>query len=528
MNRLEMLDRAVSRSNPWDMLIIGGGATGAGIAVDAASRGYQVLLVEQSDFARATSSRSTKLVHGGVRYLKQGHVGLVREALRERFYLRQNAPHLVHDCPFIVPCYRTWELPFYGLGMKMYDLLAGRHRFGSSRILSPEKTLSLLPTVRTAHLRGGVLYHDGQFDDSRLVINLLATAVEQGAAVLNYAAVTGFAKDGAGHVTGAAVQDSEGGTPFDVRARVVINATGAFCDRVRHLLHPDAEPLVSPSQGIHLVFKRSFLPGNTALLVPQTDEGRVLFVIPWHGHCLVGTTDTPIDEVSLEPEALAAEIDFVLRTAGRYLDRPPTKEDILSVFAGIRPLVRGKPGKKTAALPRDHKVHVDPSNLLTIVGGKWTTYRKMAEDCVNHALRLTRMQRRPCVTHTLNIHGWHHHAAQFGPLAMYGTDAAGIQKLMSQDDDLRAPLHADLPYTAAEVVWAARHEMARTVDDVLARRTRALFLNARAAVAAAPRVAELLARELGRNHDWQDKQVEQFDQLAKSYLPAIVARRSAS
>jgi len=520
MNRDDQRNRILGRSEPWDIAIIGGGATGVGAAVDAASRGYDVVLVEQSDFAKGTSSRSTKLEHGGVRYMKQGHISLVREALFERSLLLQNAPHLVGDRNFVIPCYRAWEMAFYGAGMKVYDFLAGGQGFGRSRILSRNNTLAHLPTIKVEGLNGGVLYHDGQFDDSRLLINLAATAVAQGAALLNYAAVTGFKQDGAGRITGIRLRDLETDAPFELRARLVINATGAFCDSVRRLLDPDCDALVAPSQGIHLVFDRSFLPRASALLVPQTDEGRVLFVIPWHGHCLIGTTDTAIDQVALEPSVLEQEIDFVLQTAGRYLQPAPQRCDIRSMFVGIRPLARGKPGKSTAALPRDHRIHIDPSGLLTIVGGKWTTYRKMAEDCIDHAAERARLPRRACVTRTLNIHGWHHHASRFGALAVYGSDAPAIIALMAADGVLAQRLHPDLPYTAAEVVWAARHEMARTVDDVLARRTRALFLNASAALEAAPRVAELLAHELGRDAAWQAEQIAGFAAVARHFLPA--------
>lgn len=502
------------------MVIIGGGATGVGAAIDAAARGYDVVLLEQSDFAKATSSRSTKLVHGGVRYLKQGHFSLVREALYERSLLRQNAPHLVHDRAFIIPCYRPWEVAFYGVGMKVYDVLAGRQGFGPSRILSKGTTLQHLPTLKKDGLRGGVLYHDGQFDDSRLLINMVATALEQGAAALNYAAVIGLRCANSGQVKAVTVRDLESGHEVEVSAKVVINATGVFCDQVRRMVHPECESLVAPSQGIHLVLPRSFLPRDSALLVPQTDEGRVLFVIPWHDHCLVGTTDTPIEKVSLEPTALEEEIAFVLRTASGYLERPPQRSDILSMFAGIRPLAKGRPGKSTAALPRDHRIHIDPSGLVTIVGGKWTTYRKMAEDCIDHAAERARLPRRRCVTRTLNIHGWHHHAAHFGPLASYGADAPALARLMALEPALAAPLHPELPYSGAEVIWAVRHEMARTLDDVLARRTRALFLNAAAALAMAPRVAELMGKELQRGSRWQAEQIAAFESLAKHFCVA--------
>jgi glycerol-3-phosphate dehydrogenase len=520
VNRAEMLGRATARRDPWDMVIIGGGAVGMGVAVDAASRGYEVLLLEQHDFGKGTSSRSTKLVHGGVRYLEQGAVSLVMEALKERGLLRQNAPHLVTDLAFVVPNYEWWEAPFYGIGLKVYDLLAGRYGFGRSEVLSKDQTLARLPNIRTEGLRGGVIYYDGQFDDARLLINLAATAVEQGALTLNYTPVIGFTRDATGFVDGILAQDVESGQEFRARARVVVNAAGPQSDLVRRLVHPNAEPLIAPSQGIHLVFDGSFLHGGTAIMVPHTTDGRVMFAIPWHGHTLVGTTDTPISDVPLEPRPQENEIEFILETAGRYLRRPITRADILSVFVGIRPLVRSAAGANTASLSRDHTLHIDPSGLLTVAGGKWTTYRHMAEDTVNHAATLAELPDKPCVTRTLNVHGFHRQAQNFGELSVYGSDALLIQDLIRAEPVLGAPLHPALSSCGAEVIWAARAEMARTVEDVLARRTRALFLNARAAMEMAPEVARLLTRELKRDAAWQAKQVEDFHALAEGYLTA--------
>jgi len=499
-------------------VVIGGGAVGMGVAVDAASRGYDTLLVEQHDFGKGTSSRSTKLVHGGVRYLEQGAISLVMEALKERGLLRQNAPHLVTDLAFVVPNYEWWEAPFYGIGLKVYDMLAGRYGFGGSQILSKEETLERLPTIRTEGLRGGVVYYDGQFDDARLLINLAATAVEQGAVAINYAPATALTRDTDGFVNGVVVRDLENGSEFTAAARVVINATGPLADQVRRLAHPDATPLIAPSQGIHLVFDGSFLKGGTAIMVPHTPDGRVMFAIPWHDHTLVGTTDTAISDVMLEPRPFDEEIEFILETAGQYLQRPITRADVLSVFVGIRPLVRSDTGGSTASLSRDHTIHIDPSGLLTIAGGKWTTYRHMAEDCVDHASTLARLQEKPCVTRNLNVHGFHRQAGNFGALSVYGSDALLIQDLIRVDPSLAAPLHPALPYCAAEVVWAARVEMARTVEDVLARRTRALFLNARAALDMAPETARLLAREFGRDAEWQTRQVDEFRAVAAGYI----------
>lgn len=524
MNRNELFERAVSRTEPWDMVIIGGGATGVGVAVDAASRGYDVLLLEQHDFGKGTSSRSTKLVHGGVRYLEQGNISLVMEALKERGLMRQNAPHLVHDLAFIVPSYTWWESPFYGLGLKVYNMLSGRYRFGPTALLSRDEILDKLPNIKTEGLKGGVIYYDGQFDDSRLLVNLAQTAVEQGATVLNYAEVTGLRRDESGFVDGVHAYDRETRRTFDVSARVVINATGAFCDRIRKMADPNAVRLIAPSQGIHLVFDRSFLPSDNAIMVPHTSDGRVMFAIPWHEHTVVGTTDVAIPDTPLEPRATDEEIDFILDTASRYLERPPKRSDILSIFAGIRPLVKSGDGKRTAALSRDHTIHIDQSGLLTIAGGKWTTYRNMAEDCVDQAATLAELDERPCVTKQLRIHGWidSKEAAQnqesVGPLSFYGADALGILELAKSNPTWSTRLHPDLPYIEAEVVWAARHEMARTVEDVLARRTRALFLNARAALQMAERVAILLAVELKRDEAWKNQQLIEFEEVAAGYL----------
>jgi glycerol-3-phosphate dehydrogenase len=513
-----MYRRLRAHAGPWDMIVVGGGATGVGVAIDAASRGYDVLLLEQNDFGKGTSSRSTKLVHGGVRYLEQGNLSLVMEALKERGLLLQNAPHLVRNLGFVVPNYDWWEAPFYGVGLKLYNLLAGKYGFGASRILSKEETLALLPTIRTEGLRGGVIYFDGQFDDSRLLINLVATAFEQGAVLLNYAEVTGVTKDADGFVDGVMARDAETGDPFQATGRVVINATGPFSDALRRKADSSVQPMIAPSQGIHLVFDRSFLAGDSAIMVPHTSDGRVMFAIPWHGHTLVGTTDTPIAEPVLEPVALEQEVEFILQTASLYLARKPERADVLSVFAGIRPLVRSGETGSTAALSRDHTIRIENSGLVTISGGKLTTYRHMAADCVNQAATLARLPEKPCITDHLNIHGFHPNSEKFGALRVYGSDAAAIQELMQADPRLAEPLHHDLPYTGAEVVWAARREMARTLDDVLARRTRALFLNARAACAMAPDAARLLARELERDERWAAAQVHGFRETARGYL----------
>ena len=520
MTRTEMYRRLRAHRGAWDMNVVGGGATGTGVAIDAASRGYDVLLLEQRDFGQGTSSRSTKLVHGGVRYLEQGNLALVMEALKERGLLLRNAPHLVRNLGFVVPNYDWWEAPFYGVGLKLYNLLAGKYGFGASRILSRGETLEHLPTIRTEGLKGGVIYFDGQFDDARLLINLVTTACEQGATLLNYAEVTGVIKDASGFVDGVLFRDGETGAEFEARAKVVINATGPFADSLRRTADSSIEPMISPSQGIHLVFDGSFLDADNAIMVPHTSDGRVMFAIPWHGHTVVGTTDTPIPNATLEPVALEQEVEFILQTTSLYLARKPQRADVLSVFAGIRPLVRSGQNGDTASLSRDHTIRIENSGMITVCGGKWTTYRHMAEDCVNQAATLARLPEKPCVTGHLNIHGFHPASEKFGHLWVYGADAPLVQELEQSEPAWARSLDGALTYTAAEVVWAVRHELALTLEDILARRTRALFLDAKAALRMAPRVVELMAQELGRNAAWKSAQMAAFSELAKGYLLA--------
>jgi glycerol-3-phosphate dehydrogenase len=517
VNRGQTIERVLSRREPWDIVVIGGGATGVGIALDAAARRYQTLLIEQHDFGKGTSSRSTKLVHGGVRYLEQGNLPLVIEALRERGILRRNAPHLDHELPFVVPSYSGWEGPFYWLGLKLYQALSGRHGFGKSEWLSRGETRRRLPNLKAAGLRGGVIYYDGQFDDARLLIHLVLTAAEQGAMLLNYTCAAGLTRDSRGGITGVIARDHTG-LEWTARARVVINAAGPQVDAIRRMAEPEARSLIVPSQGAHVVLDRSFLAGDTAIMVPRTPDRRVMFAIPWHGHTLVGTTDTPIDSPALEPVPMDQEIEFILGTAGRYLERKPTRSDVRSVFAGIRPLVRTGVGKNTASLSRGHAIRIDPGGLLTITGGKWTTYRNMAEDCVDQAAMLAGLPRTASVTHSLRIHGYNEAAAPFDHLSVYGSDAVRVQELARNEPALGQPLHPALPVMGAEVVWAVRHEMAVTVEDVLARRTRALFLNAAAAWEMAPEVARLMGMELGWNAALRDAQISAFQRLARGYL----------
>lgn len=515
-----MLSRVRKHDKIWDFIIIGGGATGIGCALDAASRGFDVLLLEQNDFGKGTSSRSTKLVHGGVRYLAQGNVSLVRESLKERGILFNNAPHLVKKQGFIVPVYSYWDKFFYGAGLKTYNFLSGKYGFGKSKILSVEETIKRLPNVKKEDLYGGILYFDGQFDDTRLLINLAQTAAEQGAVLLNYARVFSLHNDHNGKIDGAAVSDEISGQVFLANARAVINATGAFCDTIRKFSDKTAENIIAPSQGIHLVFDRKFLPTENALMVPKTSDERVLFAIPWHEHAVFGTTDTPVEKAELEPQAHEDEIEFILETAKNYLEKPPGREDILSIFVGVRPLVKAENSQNTASLSRDHTIEIDKSNLLTITGGKWTTYRRMAEDAINQAVNLANLPEKKCLTENLKIHGAIDSKEGQNDLSIYGTDAEKINKLIEENSSLSEKLHADLPYRRAEIVWAIRHEMAETVEDILARRTRALFLNAKAAIGIAPQVAEIMAEELNKESAeiWIQEQIQIFGETAQHYL----------
>jgi glycerol-3-phosphate dehydrogenase len=517
MKRDTVIDLISNTKEPWDFLVIGGGATGLGVAVDASARGYRTLLVEQHDFAKGTSSRSTKLVHGGVRYLKQGNISLVLEALRERGLLCENAPHLVHHLEFIVPIYSWWEGPFYGVGMKIYDRLAGKLGLSPSRVLSREETLKQIPTLEAGGLQRGVSYYDGQFDDSRLAVNLAQTIFDLGGVAINYMPVVSLIKED-DLIAGAVVRDTETGSEYQIKARAVINATGVFSDGIRKMDEPDAKSVIAASQGSHVVLPKSFLPGDSAIMVPHTPDGRVLFAVPWHDHVVVGTTDMGVDNISLEPVPLEEEIGFILTNAAKYLSKPPGRSDVLSVYAGLRPLVKVDDAKSTAALSRDHTILISNAGLLTIAGGKWTTYRKMAQDAVEQAETMAGFDERPCKTEHLQIHGWTRQAIPEPSLRVYGADAPSIREIARKEPALAEKLHPELPYIGAEVIWAVREEMARTVEDVLSRRTRALLLGARATLEAAPRVAELMARELKRDGDWQKRTVRDFQQVAQGYI----------
>lgn len=510
----------VRSADAWDVVVIGGGATGLGAALDAATRDYQTLLLEARDFGNATSSRSTKLIHGGVRYLAQGNVGLVREALHERGLLLRNAPHLVHPREFVVPAYSWLDRPYYGLGLKVYDWMAGgASGVGRSRILSRLAVVDRFPTLKRDGLRGGVSYIDGQFDDARLAVALWRSVQDAGGLALNYFGTTDLLKKN-GKVVGVVARDEQTGAELKIAARVVVNATGVFADSIRALDSPTARPMVRPSQGVHLVLDRSFLPGSSALLIPKTDDGRVLFAIPWHDRVLLGTTDTPVAAPTFAPVPFAGEVDYLLTHAARYLARAPTDSDVLSRFAGLRPLVDAGSAERTSRLSREHSIVASDSGLVTITGGKWTTYRRMAEDVIDEAARIGGLPSRRCVTADLKLHGWS--AEPPSPSEwprVYGSDLPALQALLSERSEWAGPIHSRLPFQAGEVVWAARREAAATVEDVLARRLRALFLDARASIESAPLVAGLLADELGRDAAWRDEQIRAFERTAADYLP---------
>jgi len=520
MNRSEQLLKLQNTEN-WDVIIIGGGASGLGTAIDAASRGYKTILLEAVDFAKGTSSRSTKLVHGGVRYLAQGDVHLVREALKERGLLAQNANHLVKNQSFVIPNYHWLSGYFYTIGLKIYDLLSGGLSLGSSKYLSKKKTIEMLPNVEEDGLVNGVIYHDGQFDDSRLAVNLAQTAVENGACVLNYTKVINLIKDDKNQITGVQAVDQETGINYNIKGAIVINATGVFTNAIMKLNDKVYKKYIVPSQGIHLVFDKSFLPGEHALMIPKTKDGRVLFAVPWHNHVVVGTTDTLIKKQSLEPIALESEIEFVLETAQRFLAKKPTRADVLSVFAGLRPLAAPKEeGKSTKEVSRSHKIIVSETGLITITGGKWTTYRKIAEDIIDKAILKGKLPKKPCITQHLSIHGNKPTTTldREDHLYIYGSDIAKILQLQEEEPELKEKLHPDYEFTLAEIVWAVRYEMARTIDDILARRVRLLFLDARAAIEVSEKTARVIAKELGHDKNWIAKEIADFKAISKGFF----------
>lgn len=513
MNR-EIFITQLQQQAEWDVVIIGGGATGLGCAVDAASRGYKTLLLEQYDFAKGTSSKATKLVHGGVRYLAQGNIKLVTEALRERGILLRNAPHVCHTQNFIIANYSWWSKLYYGIGLKLYDLMAAKLSLGSTKIVSAGYVLQHLPCVKKQGLKGGVVYTDGQFDDARLAVNLAQTACAQGATVINYCRVTEFIFT-EGKITGVVAEDVLHKKLYHLKTKVVINATGVFAAMLMKAAN-DNSASIAPSQGVHIVVDKKHFAGTDALMIPKTTDGRVLFAVPWHNKVIVGTTDTAVNNTTIEPTATGEEVDFIINNFNSYAAVPITKNDVLSVFTGLRPLIKKEGVKGTAALNRHHAVFVSPSALITVTGGKWTTYRKMAEDAVDKAAEQLHNKNKS-VTATLKIHGYTIEN-DISYLSVYGSYAAVIEKLWQGDERLKEKIHPAYPYTKAEVIFAVRNEMAQTVEDVLARRIRLLFLDAAAATASALSVAQLMAEEMQYDESWVQTQWNDFIQLAKQYL----------
>lgn len=533
MNRASQLEQ-LRQDQLFDLLVVGGGATGCGIALDAASRGLRVALVEQNDFAEGTSSRSTKLVHGGVRYLELAvknldrvQYNLVRDGLRERGLLLHNAPHLAHRLPLVTPLYSWWQIPYIFAGLKLYDLLAGKAGIGHSRLLGRKQALARFPMLKAKGLKAGVLYYDGQFNDARTALALAMTAAEQGATVVSHLEVRGLRKEN-GQVCGAELVDRLSGDSFSIRARGVISATGPFADQLRKLDDPAAPPLLKVSSGIHIVLDQRFAPPDTGLMIPSTEDGRVLFVLPWEGHALVGTTDEAA-EVSEHPRPQAEEIAYLLRHLGKYFDLQVGEADVKTVWSGLRPLVFAADAGNTARLARDHFLQTSPSGLLTITGGKWTTYREMAEDAVDLAIRQFALApQHGCQTATIPLVG----AAGFDPAGdrslaerftlpaatarhlhrAYGDRAAAVAELAGAGGNRL--LVAGHPYLEAEVTYAARHEAAGRAIDVLARRLPLALLDRQAALDALPRVIDLLAPELG----WDAQRCREEEKLARLRL----------
>lgn len=503
----------------WDIVIIGGGATGMGCAIDAASRGYKTLLIEKEDYGKGTSSKSTKLIHGGVRYLQQGNISLVLESLKERALLKNNATHIVHDLKFVVPTYNWWESLFYGIGLKMYDWLAGKQGIGVSKIISKKETIQLLPTIAQKYLRGGVIYHDAQFNDTRLLINMMQTAKEQGATVLNYHEFLSFTKTNEGIIDGVEINNTINNKKFTIKTKAIVNATGVFSDTIRKINNNTASKIITSSQGVHIVLDNLFLPGDTAIMIPKTDDGRILFVIPWHDKIIIGTTDTPVNRYSYEPMPQKEEVDFLLTHTAKYLTKSPTLEDVKSIFVGLRPLVKNGNAENTKSISRKHVIEVSNNGLITIAGGKWTTYRKMAEDTIDKVAIIADLPNIKSNTEFLHIHGYTTNIQPNNFLGVYGTDADFILELVEKRPELKDKIHPDYQIIKGQVVWAIQNEDAKTIEDFLARRSQLLFLDAKASIQSADNVAEIFKQELNLSDEWKKNEIIRFTKLANNYLP---------
>ncbi|NQY67629.1 MAG: glycerol-3-phosphate dehydrogenase/oxidase [Flavobacteriales bacterium] len=519
MQRAHQIKEIINKPE-FDIVIIGGGASGLGIAVDAASRGYKTLLLEANDFAKGTSSRSTKLIHGGVRYLKQGDISMVMESLKERGLMRKNAPHIVSNLEFLIPTYDWWSNQFYNIGLKIYDVMAGQLGLGPSKHLSKSQTLKVIPNLNENGLTGGIVYYDAQFDDARMAITLAHTCTDNGGTVINYMRVNNLLKDVQEKVIGVIAQDMTSDKVYKIKSKCTINATGIFAHQVQKMDNYKIASSIKFSQGVHLVLDKNFLKSNTAIMIPNTSDGRILFAVPWLGTILIGTTDTEVNDATLEPKALKKEVNYLLKSVKPYLNKPPKLADIKSIYSGIRCLVTEEQNDtETKKISREHKILMSDSNLITVLGGKWTTYRKIAEDTINMAISNKTLEYKPCKTQDLKLHGYETiKDKKNNTLSTYGTDRLAIKKLIIENSKLREKLHPDLHYILAEVVWAVQNEMAITVEDVLSRRTRALLLNAQASLECAEKVAILMAQYLDKDSVWIANQIKKYNELAKNYL----------
>ena len=514
MNRTTSISK-LDKVLEWDIVIIGGGASGLGIAVDASKRGYKTLLLEKHDFAKGTSSRSTKLIHGGVRYLQNGDITLVIESLKDRGILKRNAPHLVQDLSFVIPTYDWWASPFYGIGMKIYDMMAGKLGLGKSVIISKEETEKLIPNVNKKGLRGGVIYHDGQFDDSRMAITLAQSADSNKTSLLNYCSVESLIKEN-GEIKGVNFIDLINSKKYQVKSKVVINATGVFAEEIIRMDQPEIEKMIQPSQGVHIVLEKRFLKGKHAILIPQTSDGRVLFAVPWKNYVVVGTTDTQIKNSSAEPKPLAQEVDFILKNASKYMTNKPKRDDIKSVFAGLRPLAATSNKKSTKEVSRSHKIDISPSGLISVLGGKWTTYRKIAEDAINTAISINKLKKKKCKTERVKLFGFKKNVDWSDPMHVYGSLKKQIESMGSKNDN--ESLSNKFFISNNIIKWSIIHEMAISLEDVLARRTRCIFLDSRESMRIAPIVAKKMAEVLEEDQNWIDMELKKFNKLIKNYM----------
>jgi glycerol-3-phosphate dehydrogenase len=497
-------------SEQFDVLVIGGGATGMGVALDALSRGLKVVLIDAHDFGKGTSSRSTKLLHGGVRYLKNGDISLVREALKERGLLLKNAPHLSKEMDFIIPSYSIFHKLFYGIGLKVYDWLSGNESIGGSYLLSKEEVIEHLPTIKRKGLVGGVLYRDGQFDDARLVISMAKTVQKMGGLVLNYVCCEALTKN-EGKISGAQLKDVLTDTEFSISVPIVVNATGVFAEKIMQLDEDTSGIRIRPSQGVHLVLDPSFLPGTSALMVPSTSDGRVLFAVPWHGSVIVGTTDTEVKDILEEPISTEQEVHFILENAGKYLSKVPKRNDVKSVFVGLRPLI-SQEGKSSKSLSRKHVVHRSLSGMVSILGGKWTTYRSMAEDTMDVAMKHSNFPFTPSKTAHMKMMDATDKRLKDDDLCVLGAEKKHLPEFGST-----LAFSSCTHLSEAFIRYAIHHEYALTVEDILARRTRILFLNVKEALHLAPEVARIMAAELKKDNEWLKNQLTEFNELAKKY-----------